>query len=241
MIQWNDQGFVLAVRPHGETGVVLTLLTAERGRHLGLVPGGRGRQHRGILQPGNQVEAWWRARLPEHLGTYRVEALHAHAAAMLDHPERLAALASACALCETLLPERHPQPATFAAFGVWLEGLGTEAWASIYVHWELALLRDLGYGLDLRTCAATGTQSDLIYVSPKSGRAVSAEAGKPYQDRLLALPRFLTQGGEGDRAGVLQGLMLSGYFLQRHCQTIPAARARLVERFREPESRTAAS
>lgn len=236
-MDWEDEAIVLAVRRHGENAAVASLLTRSHGRHPGLVHGAAGKGNRGVLQPGNCVRAWWRARLPEQLGTLRCELIHAHAATAMEDPTRLAALASACALCEAALPERQPHPAAHAALLALLGALAAESWPSVYVHWELALLRDLGYGLDLTACAATGVNDGLAFVSPKSGRAVSLEAGQPYRDKLLVLPRFLADGGEGDRPAVLDGLRLAGFFLDRHVfaphhQELPAARARLVERLR---------
>lgn len=236
-MEWADEGVVLAVRRLGESGVVADLLTREHGRHAGLVHGGAGKEKRGMLQPGNRVKAWWRGRLAEQLGSFRMESLRSHAAELFDDPGRLAALASACALCEVALPERQAHPAAHAALVALLEALHSEAWPSVYVHWELALLRDLGYGLDLTCCAATGVNDGLAFVSPKTGRAVSLSAGEPYRDKLLALPRFLVAGGEGDRGEVFAGLLLAGFFLDRHVlaphhTALPAARARLVDRFR---------
>ncbi|MBX9635889.1 MAG: DNA repair protein RecO [Magnetospirillum sp.] len=236
-MEWADEGIVLAVHRHGETGIIASLLTREHGRHSGLVHGGVGKAHRGTLQPGNHVKAWWRARLADQLGRYRVEMAQAHAADILDDPNRLAALASACALSEAVLPERQSHPAAFVALAALLEAFKSEAWPSVYVHWELALLRDLGYGLDLTQCAATGVNDGLAYVSPKSGRAVSLSAGEPYRDKLLILPAFLVNGGEGDRRAVFDGLKLSGFFLDRHVlapnrMAMPPARSRLVDRFR---------
>ncbi|CAA7618057.1 DNA repair protein RecO [Magnetospirillum sp. UT-4] len=236
-MEWADEGIVLAVRRHGENGAVASLLTRAHGRHPGLVHGGSGKANRGVLQPGNHVKAWWRGRLAEQLGSYRVEMAQAHAAGILDHAGRLAAVASACALCEAVLPEREPHPAAFAALVALLEAMKSEAWPSVYVHWELALLRDLGYGLDLTACAATGATIDLGYVSPKTGRAVSRAAAEPYRDRLLPLPAFLVEGGEGSGGDILDGLALTGYFLDRHVLAphrvaMPAARSRLIDRLR---------
>lgn len=236
-MEWADEGVVVAIRRLGESGIVADLLTREHGRHAGLVHGGAGKEKRGILQPGNCVKAWWRARLPEQLGSFRIEPVRAHAAELFDDPGRLAALASACALCEVALPERQAHPAAHAALVALLQALHSEAWPSVYVHWELALLRDLGYGLDLTCCAATGVNDGLAFVSPKTGRAVSLSAGEPYRDKLLTLPRFLVEGGEGERDEIFAGLKLAGYFLDRHVlaphhTALPAARARLVDRFR---------
>lgn len=236
-MEWADDGIVLATRPLGENGIVASVLTAAHGRHTGLVHGGTGKEKRGILQAGNAVRVAWRGRLAEQLGSFRVELLHSHAAAYFNDPARLAALSAACAVAEIALPDREPHAAAHAALSAFIAALASEAWPSVYVHWELALLRDLGYGLDLGVCAATGANDGLAYVSPKSGRAVSLSAGEPYRDKLLTLPHFLVTGGEGNRAEIFQGLALTAFFLDRHVlsphhHTLPAARARLVDRFR---------
>lgn len=232
-MEWSDQGIVLSARAHGESSAVATLLTRERGRHAGLVHGGRSGRHRGALEPGTLVAARWRGRLAEHLGTLAVEPVHGYAAALLDEPLRLAALAAACAVAEAALPERHPYPALFdgtlALFGL----LDTPAWAEAYVRWEVGLLGELGFGLDLERCAVTGTNDYLAWVSPRSGRAVSAAAGEPYRDRLLPLPAFLTGRGGGGGEEVRAGLALTGHFLERHVLhgPPPPARLRLLERY----------
>lgn len=236
-MEWADEGIVLAVRRHGENAIVASLLTRRHGRHPGLVHGGAGKTNRGALQPGNHLKAWWRGRLAEQLGTYRVELAQAHAAGILDDAACLAALSSACALSEAALPERQPHAAAFVALVALLDAFKSEAWPSVYVHWELALLRELGFGLDLSQCAATGAAEGLAYVSPKTGRAVSLEAGTPYRDKLLILPAFLVEGGEGDRMAIFEGLKLTGFFLDRHVLAphrvaMPPARSRLVDRFR---------
>jgi len=236
-MEWTDDGIVLAVRRLGEAGIVASLLTRARGRHPGMVPGGAGKANRPTLQAGNLVQATWRGRLAEQLGTYRIELVDAHAAKALDDAARLTALSAACSLCEVVLPERQPHAPVFVALLALLNSLGAPSWPSVYVHWELALLRDLGFGLDLDTCAATGQRENLAYVSPKSARAVSAEAGAPYAHKLLALPAFLHHGGEGAPAEIAAGLALTGYFLERHVLhhrhiPMPAARSRLVDRFR---------
>lgn len=235
-MEWQDEGYVLAVRPHGESAAIVSLLTAENGRHAGLVRGGQSRRHQGMLQAGNKVDAVWRARLEEHLGSYTLELQSSAVALVLDEPARLAALSSAAALIEATLPERDPCPGLYQSFAALMEALEGEHWAATYVYWELHLLMDIGFGLDLTECAATGETSDLIYVSPKSGRAVSREAGAPYKEKLLALPGFLRgEGGAGD-ADVANGLKLTGYFLQRHVfqprqQALPDTRLRLAAKF----------
>lgn len=234
-MQWTDDAFVLSVRRHGETGVVAHLLTREHGRHAGLVRGGASKQLRGALQPGNRIRTTWMARLEDQLGVLAVEPAAAHAALAMDDPGRLAALSAACALAELVLPEREPHPAVFAAFEALAADLAGTSWPSSYVRWELVLLAELGYGLDLSACAVSGRTDDLVWVSPKSGRAVSAEAGAPYAGKLLPLPRFLVAGGSGSTAEVAAGLALTGHFLERHVlaphrRAMPAARARLVDR-----------
>lgn len=236
-MEWTDDGVVLAVRRLGETGIVASLLTRTHGRHPGMVPGGAGKANRPALQAGNLVQATWRGRLAEQLGTYRVELVDAHAAKALDDAARLSALSAACSLCEVVLPERQPHAPVFVALLALLESLGSPSWPSVYVHWELALLRDLGFGLDLGRCAVTGQTEGLAYVSPKSARAVSLEAGAPYAHKLLSLPAFLHHGGEGEPTEIAAGLALTGYFLERHVlhhrhTPMPAARSRLVDRFR---------
>ena len=236
-MDWDDEAVVLAVRRHGETGAVASLLTRSHGRHAGLVHGGQSKAHRPILQPGNQVRAWWSGRLAEQLGSFRLELVSAHAAAVLDDPARLGALNAACALAELVLPERQSHPAAHAALAALLHALEAESWPSVYVHFELALLRDLGFGLDLSACAVTGATEGLAYVSPKTGRAVTRAAGEVYKAKLLPLPAFLVEGGEGAASAIRQGLDLAGYFLDRHVlaphhAVMPAARIRLVDRFR---------
>ncbi|MBI2241439.1 MAG: DNA repair protein RecO [Magnetospirillum gryphiswaldense] len=237
MSEWTDDAIVLSARKLGESGVVASLLTHHHGRHPGMVPGGAGKALRPVLQPGNAVQAVWRGRLEDHLGTYRLELAAAHSARHLDDPSRLAALGAACALCEAALPERQPHGPVFEALSALLAAMAASSWPSVYVHWELALLRDLGFGLDLSSCAATGSTDELIYVSPKSARAVSAQAGRPYAHKLLKLPGFLLDGKEGQGPDIADGLELTGYFLERHVlgshhKAMPAARTRLVDRFR---------
>ena len=235
-MNWDDQGIVLAARPHGEGALVVQLLTRGQGRHAGLVRGGQSGRQRGVYQPGNLVAAHWTARLAEHLGSYACELLESYAARVLDDPDRLAALSAAAAVCERALPEREPHPACFEGLLVLLDALEGDHWAEVYVRWEMALLAELGFGLDLAACAAGGDNDQLAYVSPKSGRAVSLAAGEPYRDRLLPLPGFLVGKGGGGPAEVGQGLHLTGFFLERHVfhpqdRDLPEARRRLAERF----------
>jgi len=235
-MHWSDEGIVLSARPHGESGAILQLLTRAHGRHAGLVRGGQGKRARGILQPGNLVAAEWSGRLAEHLGTYVCEPVTAYAARVLDDAERLAALSAAASVCEGALPEREPHAACFEGLRALLEELPGGHWAEVYVHWELAFLAELGFGLDLAKCAAGGANDQLAYVSPKSGRAVSLAAGEPYREKLLVLPGFLAGRGGGGPNEVGQGLALTGFFLERfvfapHHKPLPAARRRLANRF----------
>lgn len=234
-MNWTDDAFVLSLRRHGEGGAVVHLLTRDHGRHAGLVRGVSSKQARGIVQSGNRVHASWIGRLEDQLGVLSLELTTAHAAAVMADPDRLAVLAAACAMADRALPERQPHPHLFAAFEALAADLGGEEFTSSYVRWELVLLAELGYGLDLSRCAATGATADLAWVSPKTGRAVSAAAGAPYAEKLLALPSFLVEGGPGDAMAVVQGLTLTGYFLERHVlaphrQSMPPARTRLVDR-----------
>lgn len=217
-MEWKDEGIILAVKRHGESSAIAELLTATRGRSLGLVRGGRSRQMRPVLQPGNVVLATWRARLEEHLGNFALEPLELKAGLLIGEAMRLAALTTLTAEAQ-LLPEREPHPRIYDAMRVILGTLEDEAtWPALLVRWEMGLLDELGFGLDLAQCAATGTRDDLVYVSPKTGRAVSRDAGFAYHDRLLILPAFLkgVQTGTPDLADVLAGFRLTGYFLDRH-------------------------
>ncbi|MCG8359012.1 MAG: DNA repair protein RecO [Kiloniellales bacterium] len=235
-MHWTDEGIVLSARPHGESAVVVVLLSRDHGRHAGLLHGGQGRKGRGLLEPGTRVAAEWRARLAEHLGSFTLELIESHAAGLLDDAARLNALTAAAAVCDKAFPEREPHPAAYEGLRALLTALEGEHWAEAYVVWELAVLRELGFGLDLSACAGGGANDQLAYVSPKSGRAVSLAAGEPYKDRLLPLPGFLTGQGGGGPAEVAQGLKLTGFFLARRVfgpqnQPLPPARERLAERF----------
>ncbi|MGE0239928.1 MAG: DNA repair protein RecO [Parvibaculaceae bacterium] len=217
-MEWKDEGIVLAVKRHGESSAIADILTATRGRSLGLVRGGRSRQLRPVLQPGNIVLATWRARLEEHLGNFALEPLELKAGLLIGEAMQLAALTTLTAEAQ-LLPEREPHPRLYEAMRVVLDALADAGtWPALLVRWELGLLDELGFGLDLARCAATGTAEDLIYVSPKTGRAVSRAAGFAYRDRLLALPAFLkgSQAGSPGQADVVDGLKLTGFFLDRH-------------------------
>jgi DNA repair protein RecO (recombination protein O) len=247
-MDWTDDGIVLSAKKHGETSAIVTLLTPGHGRHLGLVRGGTGKRARGLLQPGNLLKARWQARLAEHLGTYRCEMTKAFAAPLLKAPLKLAGLSAACAMTEGALPEREPHKPVFEGLLALIRGLGNkdwdQDWPSAYVKWELGLLAELGFGLDLSACAATGRNDQLAYVSPKTGRAMSLAAGEPYKGSLLALPEFLiSPGAAGPPEDVIRGLKLTGYFLEKnvfqHTQKgLPAARNRLTDRLRAGSGRS---
>jgi DNA repair protein RecO (recombination protein O) len=237
-MHWTDDALVLGARRHGEAGVVLELLTRAHGRHLGLVHGGRSQKLQPVLQPGNSVQATWRARLDEQLGTFAVEPLTSRAARLIASPLALAGIATLTAQLR-LLPERDPHPHLHAMAEALADHLDEPDLAGpLFVRFELALLAELGFGLDLAACAATGATRDLAYVSPRSGRAVSAGAGEPYRDRLLALPGFLVGQPRGNRPSpeeIAQGFALTGYFLDRWVldplgQRLPDERARFVAR-----------
>ncbi|MEO1193372.1 MAG: DNA repair protein RecO [Pseudomonadota bacterium] len=238
-MEWTDEALVLSRRPYGEDAVILQLLTRSQGRHAGLLRGGQGRRGMGLAQPGSAVTATWRGRLADQLGSFRCEPLGTPLGLLLDAPGPLAALNAALAVAETAFPERAPLPGAYEGLEALLEALSEGHWAEAYVVWELQLLGLLGFGLDLTACAATGVTEDLVYVSPKSGRAVSREAGAPYQDRLLSLPPFLLGQSAGGAEEVAQGLRLTAYFLERsicHPQnrSLPPARQRLSDRFAKP-------
>jgi DNA repair protein RecO (recombination protein O) len=217
-MEWTDEGIVLGVRRHGEASAILEVMTSAHGRHLGLVRGGAGSRLRPVLQPGNSIRVVWRARLDEHLGTYAVEGLRLRAATFLSLAHAVYGITHLAALCR-LLPERDAHPAVYHALEALIEVLDDSHSAAVgMVHFELDLLAELGFGLDLTACAATGQAHDLAYVSPKSGRAVSRQAGAPWHERLLRLPDFL-HVGEGAAAPSAQDIAdafaLTGFFLAR--------------------------
>jgi len=216
-MEWRDTGIIIGVRRHGESAVILEAMTREHGRHLGLVRGGRGSRQAPVLQTGNLVDLVWRARLDEHLGQYQVEPLALHAARCLDNPAALYALATVSSHLR-LLPERDPHPPLYEALTVLIQHIAdARTVCALMARFERALLAELGFGLDLDRCAATGGADNLIYVSPKSGRAVSGEAGAPWASRLLPLPGFLREGqGRVTADGLGEAFALTGYFLERH-------------------------
>ena len=237
MPEWQADAIIISVRPHGEGNAVVSLLTADYGRHAGLVRGGASKKMRGTVQPGNRVQASWRARLSEQLGQMQLELTQAVAARFLDSPMRLAGVASVCALLEGALPEREPNERLYAGTDALLSVISMddddEGWLEGYVKWELGLLHAAGYQLDLDRCAASGETTNLAYVSPKSGGAVSRHHAGQFANRLLVLPGFL--GGVACPShDWVAGLDLTGHFLAKrvfavHNADIPAARRRLAD------------
>ena len=241
-MDWQDDAYVLSARAHGETGAIVDLLTLQHGRHVAHVAGGASRRMKPFLQAGARVIVNYRARTSEQLGAATLEPVGQGPSALFDDPTALAGLAAAAAVAAGALPEREPHPGAFLA----LEALAgvlpiPDIWPAVFVRFEAGLLQDLGFGLDLSRCAATGAVDDLIYVSPKSGRAVSREAGEPYKDRLLPLPPFLLSSQVGLGGGdVARGLDITGHFLEQFVfgplnRPLPPARVWLVERLREAQ------
>jgi DNA repair protein RecO (recombination protein O) len=216
-MEWTDEGIVLGAKRHGEANAILELMTREHGRHLGLVRGGAGTRLRAVLQPGNIVRATWRARLDEHLGHLTVEGLDLRAAALLSAAHAVHGVTHLATLCR-LLPERDPHPTILAAFEAILDHISDPAVAgALVVRFELQILVELGFGLDLAACAVSGARDDLAYVSPKTGRAVSHAAGEPWKEKLLRLPGFLNgTRSEATPADLADAFALTGFFLVRH-------------------------
>src|SRR5579885_2520186 len=227
-MRWSDEAVVLSARRHGESALLVHVLTPGHGRHAGLVRGGQRPRTRVAYQIGNRLLATWSARLAEHLGTLGGDLAHGYAASLIAAPPRLACLAAAAALADAALPEREPHPRAYAGLIALLDALEADAgWAATYVAWEMLLLAELGFGLDLARCAATGATEGLAYVSPRSGRAVSAEAGAPYGARLLPLPPFLAGTGAAEAtnpADVLAGSPSPGISSRRARSPRRAAR-----------------
>lgn len=238
MIEWRDEGMVLAVRKHGETSAIVEAFTPNHGRHAGVVRGGGGRKLAALLQPGAQLSFAWRARLEDHLGAFTVEPVRSRADLMSD-PLGLAALMSITSLLSFTLPEREAHTALYARSLSLLDLLNDEdEWPLAYLHWEIALLEEMGFGLDLTRCAANGSRDDLVFVSPKTGRAVSRTGAGEWADRLLPLPPCLLGQGPANVRELLQGLTLSGHFLETWLRPalgdrpLPVARTRLMERMK---------
>lgn len=235
-MDWRDHGILLSLRRHGESAAIIDVFTESHGRHAGVVRGGAGRRMAPILQPGAQLDLTWRARLEEHLGSYQAEPLRSRAAAALSGRLALAGLNAVTALLSFCLPERAAYPALYARTEQLLDLLEQEElWPLAYLHWEVALLEEMGFGLDLTACAVTGTQEGLTYVSPKTGRAVSQAGAGEWADRLLPLPPVLLGQGEAANSEISLALGTTGHFLEHHLapslgnRPLPEARGRLLD------------
>jgi DNA repair protein RecO (recombination protein O) len=237
-MDWRDQGILLNSRRHGESSVIIDVFTPERGRHAGVVRGGASRKMAPVLQPGAQLDLEWRARLEDHIGTFRVEPLKSRAWTMGDRMA-LAGLNAVCALLLFVLPEREAHAELYRKTLILLDILDQpEIWTLAYLNWEMALLEEMGFGLDLRRCAVLGEKAnDLSYISPKTGRAVSRAGAGEWANRLLPLPPCLMGHGPAPDAEILQGFEVTGHFLRNHLapqlgnRALPEARARYVARF----------
>jgi DNA repair protein RecO (recombination protein O) len=236
-MQWSDEALILSVRPHGETAAIVELLTARNGRHAGLVHGGRSRRLRPVLQIGNHVDVTWKARLSDQLGHMSIELRRGFAAESMSDARALAGL-SAITTMARLLPEREPHPSLYEVTMFVLSFLDDPSvWPALYARWELTLLDELGFGLDLAQCAVTGSRESLVYVSPRTGRAVSAEAGAPWRERLLVLPAFMRGGSGGGPVTpgmLIDAFRLTGHFIETRVlaqsgQPMPEVRGRMIE------------
>ena len=239
-MDFEEDAFVLSARAHGDTGVIVELLTETHGRRAAYVAGGASRRMKPFLQAGARVRVDYRARTSDHLGSARLEPVGEGPSALFDDPMALTGLAAAAAVAQGALPEREPHPGAFLAFEALMAAFAIpEIWPAVFVRFEAGLLEDLGFGLDLSKCAATGAVDDLVWVSPRTGRAVSREAGAPYADKLLPLPPFMLGAqagvGEGD---VAAGLALTGHFLEQFVfhpmdRPLPPARVWMVDKLAE--------
>jgi DNA repair protein RecO (recombination protein O) len=239
-MEWEDDAYVLSARAHGESGAIVELLTAEHGRYAAHIAGGASRKLKPILQAGTRVIARYRSRVSEQLGSASLEPMGEGPAALFDDPVALAGLSAAAAVAAGALPEREAHPGVFYGLEALILALAhPEIWPAVYVRFEAGLLQDLGFGLDLSRCAATGSTDDLIYVSPRTGRAVSRGAGEPYKDKLLRLPPFLLGAQAGLSGGDVDlGMLLTGHFLEQFVfsplnRPLPPARVWLADRLRE--------
>ena len=236
-MEFEDDAFVLSARAHGETGAIVDLLTSEHGRYAAHVAGGASRRLKPFLQPGAQVRVRFRARVAEQLGAATLEPMGEGPSALFDDPLALHGLSAAAAVAAGALPEREPHHGAYLALEALISALAVpDIWPAVFVRFEAGLLQDLGFGLDLSKCAATGSMDDLIYVSPRTGRAVSAQAGEPYKDKLLRLPPFMLSAQWGLEAGDIgAGLDLTGHFLEAFVfnplnRPLPPARVWMIDR-----------
>ncbi|MBL4811531.1 MAG: DNA repair protein RecO [Rhodobacteraceae bacterium] len=233
-MEWRDEGVLLAQRRHGETAVIIDVLTAEHGRHAGLVHGGAGRKMRAALQPGTQLDLTWRARIEDQLGAYHAEPIRARTVAAMSSRLALAGLNAVCAMVLISLPERDPHAPLYERTIALFDLLGEDdVWPLAYLNWEMALLEEMGFGLDLNVCAVTGAQSGLVYISPKSGRAVSQAAAGEWASRLLPLVPVMRGQGDAEPADISAALATTGWFIEQRLlagtRGLPPARGRLLE------------
>jgi len=241
-MQWSDEAIVLSLRRFAEHGAVTCLFAREHGLYYGVAKAALSKAQRGTYQPGNLVKARWSARLSEHVGTWQCELASPIAALCMQDAAALAALNAVCAMIPLAMQERDPHPLLYDSALRLLQDIAAgRPWQADYVRFELCLLQESGFGLDLSACAATGNTQHLIYVSPKSGCAVSAEAGAPYHERLLPLPAFLREEMSADPTAIAEGMQLTGYFLERALLTaidkpMPSARTRLMARYLSPQA-----
>ena len=243
-MEWRDQGILLSSRTHGETSAIIEVFTPSRGRHAGVVRGGTSRKLAPVLQPGAQLDLAWRARLEDHLGTFQPELLRSRAAASMGDRLSLAGLNAVTSLLLFALPEREAHTPLYARTEALLDLLGqADVWPLAYLQWELVLLDELGFGLDLSTCAVMGNAAnDLSFVSPRTGRAVSRAGAGEWADRLLPLPACLMGHGPAPDTEIAQGFEVTGYFLRHQLaaelgnKPLPEARQRFVDRFRQSTS-----
>lgn len=236
MVQWEDRAFILSVRPYGESGLIVRTLTEGHGKRAGMLRGGQRQKRRAIFEAGNLLGIQWSARLDEQLGYFEGEVIRGYPSLFFDDSARLSALLSALAIVDFAVPEREDLPEFYQALFALLEGLDEDFWPALYVKWELSLLGALGYALDLSRCAISGKTDNLVYVSPRSGRAVSRAAGAPYSGKLLTLPAFLQGARDLSDEAVVQGLKLSGHFLRGylfhpHDRDLPVVRDQLERKF----------
>ena len=233
-MEWQDEGIILHTQPLGERKQIISLFTLAHGRSAGVFSPTK--KSKGWIQCGSKVKARWWARLDSHIGYWNLESLGSNMAYLLDTAGPLGALVSAATLCHMALPERQRYPHLYEQFHTLLQNFISPHWMTSYIFFELTLLKEMGYGLDLETCAVTGVQSDLVAVSPRTGRSVCKDIAKRYEGRLLPLPSFIYEGNKEipqNNEEILDALRLSGYFLERYVlgRTLPAARMRLLQQF----------
>ncbi|MFT6089824.1 DNA repair protein RecO [Sulfitobacter sp.] len=237
-MEWRDQGILLSARRHGETSAIIEVFTPSRGRHAGIVRGGTSRKIAPILQPGAQLDVAWRARLEDHIGAFTVEPVRSRAVTAMQDRLSLAGLNTVTALLSFCLPEREPHAPLYQRTQSLLDLLDQgDLWPLAYLQWELSLLEELGYGLDLSACAVTGASEGLVFVSPKSGRAVTREGAGEWADKMLPLPPVLRGEGDATNEEIALGFKTTGFFLEQRLardlggKPLPEARARFIDAF----------